>query len=264
MGNGCRAFELLDRGPIDMPIAAHRIRRPARLLAVASLWLALVALTAALPGAAYGQGGASPDARASEGARGGRSVYRVRRIELRYAGPAADLPPVGALRSTPVTLQRRGEAWHAPDGEGPTVTRPIDELADLAPHRFHGTALRAISLAIVGALNDRGYIGVTARPDPSQIGPDGRDRRAGSATMRFLINVARVARRRTLASGDRVDPERGINHPAHERIKTYSPLRRGEPVRPPHRNVNVSHIPAEGPWTAFFSPACPASSPATC
>jgi len=160
-----------------------------------------------------------------------RYLYPVQRFTLRYDGPAADLPTIDNLRRTPVTLQRRGDAWHAPDGKGPTVTRPLRELAELQPRRYHGSALRAVALALVQNLNDRGYIGVTARPAANDIGPRGDDRRADDRDMTILIDVARVARRRTLASGKRLPADKGINHPDHERIKTYSPLRRGEPVR---------------------------------
>lgn len=250
-----------------MASVSFRIRRPVPTRPSRPAALALLAALTLLPAGravAQAQPEPAPDAPSHAEATGTMpSVYPVRRFDLRYDGPSADLPSTSALRDTPVTLQRRDGVWRAPDGQGPTVTRPVREMAELAPHRFHGSALRAVCLAVVEALNERGYIGVTVSPDPDQIDAAGRDQRADAATMTLLIDVARVARRRTLASGDRVPDDQGINHPAHERIKTYSPLRRGEPVRKdyidrylhwlnrhPGRRVDVALGPATEPGDA--------------
>ena len=69
-------------------------------------------------------------------------------------------------------------------------------------------------------------MGIYVAPDPAQISPSGEDLRPpGRTTLRIVITTALVSGVRTLAYGDRVDPAKRVNHPAHRRIIEHSPLK---------------------------------------
>jgi len=193
-------------------------------------------------------------------------AYPVSTINLRYAIESDELPPVSALQTTAVRLLRVPTGYAAPRRGADNVAVRVGNIGKLGVTPFHGSALQEIARELVARFNEMGLIGVYVRPSPEQIGNTGRDLRPeGQTELTMIIYTAHVAQIRTLASGQRVPVEDGINHAKHSRIITRSPVQRGDLVdkseldryiaflnRHPGRRVDVALGPGDEPGGAVL------------
>ena len=172
--------------------------------------------------AAAGQTGAQPlpEALETDG-----PVFEVERFGLRYAlGPHPELPRVRRLLRLEVELGQTNTGFVAPREGVPTVSFALQDVQDRPLESYHASAVQVILETIFGALNKRGIGGVFVGPDPQDIDAAGKDvRPENRRTLRILITVAVVTELRTLASGDRIEPDERLDHPAHHRIAERSP-----------------------------------------
>jgi len=208
-------------------------------------------------------------------------AFRIDRFEVRYADETAEQPvPVDDLGMTRVSLGLAESGWVPPRNGLDRRVIGLDEV-DLAEryedNRFHASAIRRISSALVNRMNDAGLIGVWVEPETGGLAEEG-------GVLDLRIHMARADDVRTLASGDRVETEDRVNHPAHDRIRAGSPVIPGGPDREgdhldkrqidryvkwlsrhPGRRVDVAVAPSDGggvsldylvqenkPWTAYF------------
>jgi len=172
--------------------------------------------------------GMPPLSTRSESVDGG--VYYVAwPFEIMYSSPHRELPPASSFEWIRVALTADEYGW-TDAGDSHVVT--LAELNEAGPMRYDASAILAIGNAIGGHLVAQDLVGVGVQPLPAQIpssGPDaGADLRGDRTELTLVVTVGRVAEVRTVASGDRVDDEARINHPAHQRIADRSPLKAGE------------------------------------
>lgn len=152
--------------------------------------------------------------------------YTVGRFELDYLRDHPDLPPTERYEQVEVALGRADEGWLAPHGEAEAVAVTIGELAADEPRQYSAQAIQRILEALHEAIT---YHGVSVAPDPRDIGEQGQDLRDSPEVLRIIITVGRVTELRTVAAGERIDPDERVNHPAHERIRQRSPLQPADP-----------------------------------
>ena len=120
---------------------------------------------------------------------------------------------------------------------------PVNIAALEGSINFHGSAIRAVAGGIVGKFNEMGIIGVFVAPDPAQIDSNGRDMRpAGDASLRLVIHTATLGKMRTIASGDRVPADQGIDHPKHRRIIEHAPLHSGDLLNKAELDRYIYHL----------------------
>ena len=163
-----------------------------------------------------------PEALESDG-----PVFVIDRFGIRYVhGAHPQLPRVRRLLRLEVELGRTASGYVAPRQGVPTVSRTLDEVEARPEEPYHASAVQTILETILGYFVERGYAGVYVGPDPQDIDATGRDLRPGPRkALRILITTALVTEVRTLASGDRIDPQVRLDHPAHRRIGERSPIR---------------------------------------
>lgn len=159
--------------------------------------------------------------------------YPVSAIKLEYSREHPGHPSLHDVRSVRVELVRTAEGLIAPrKGDKATAFRmwDFDKLDNV---NFYGSAIRKLSVSIVGHFNDMGIIGVFVGPDPNQINSRGEDLRpAGDTSLTLIIRTAVISEIRTLASGDRIDVEDRINNPAHARLARNLPIQIGDGIHP--------------------------------
>jgi len=149
----------------------------------------------------------------------------VDRFELGYKQASDGLPTIDDLMQVPIALGLAGDVAVAPAGDVTPWQIRLAEVPGQAVHSFHHTAIRAIDSQILAKLHERNIVGVIVQPHPDDIDAAGVDLRPpGVATLRLVIRVARVARIRTTAVGDRIPDDERTNHPAHERLRRLSPV----------------------------------------
>jgi hemolysin activation/secretion protein len=154
-------------------------------------------------------------------------AYTVGRFDIAYGQTNPDLPPIEVFESLQVRLGEVASGYVAPREGVPTVTLRLDEVPYLSRQVFYASAIGRIDAAIVEHLQGRELLAVFAQPDPEDIHPEtGEDLRdADRTTLRLVVWVGMVRELRTLAVGERIDAEHRVNHPAHRRIREYSPIR---------------------------------------
>lgn len=160
-------------------------------------------------------------------------VFTITGIELQYVRENPDHPSTASLLETEVPLGLADSGYVAPRENADPVSVRLNEIPDLPTHRFHASALQRILEALRDELIDRGLMGIFVAPDPSQIDETGRDLRSpGDTTLRLLITTGIVTEMRTLASGDRINPEERVNHPLHRPLLERSPIQLNDGEEP--------------------------------
>ncbi|MEZ4333985.1 MAG: hypothetical protein R3F35_19705 [Myxococcota bacterium] len=152
-------------------------------------------------------------------------VYRVGALELRYAAPHPDQPPLDPLTPVVVELARREQGYAAPS-EGESTER-VEVGAPGGPVvPLEASGLARVFAALVERLNAEGLYGIDVRPAPEDIDVTTEaDRRPADRTaLAVVVFTGRVARVRTIAIGDRVDGDWRIDNTLHESIRLESPL----------------------------------------
>lgn len=246
-------------------------------------------LILALPDPARAAAGASTAGRfsATEG-----PVYLIGSVELRYAEPHPEHPPLEDVLDVDLALGEAADGYVGPRRGGQNVWFRLTEIAEGPPIRVYATGVRELNEQIVDELNRRGLIGVYVAPRADDIEPDtGRDLRdPGDTALHLLVYTGRAQGLRTFASGSRVGERERIDNSAHAMVARHSPVQpagvggRGEGDllrreqldeylallnRHPGRHVDVTFTPSrtpggvyldylvaeDKPWTAYMQVA---------
>ncbi len=171
----------------------------------------------------------------SDGAR-----FPVGRIDVAYRVNMASQPSLAEVRGVFVPLGRTADGYVAWRPGLPMVTRRIQDIGIAGPEYFHASALRRINEKIVEFYNNHGFIGVYVAPDVRDINQEGKDLRPqGQVNLRLVITPAQVKGVRTIASGERIDPAKRIQNPAHAMVREQSPVKPGEMV---NKNVVDDYV----------------------
>jgi len=156
-------------------------------------------------------------------------VFPVGRLELDYARPHPDQPPLDSLLPVEVELRRTALGWAAPvEGEA------TDSLSIGGPDspvvRLEASGLARVLRELVSRIHDRGLYGVDVRPSDRDIDLESeQDLRPPERTaLEIVVRVGRIDQVRTLAVGDRIQDDWKIDHPLHAGIRRQSPLKPAE------------------------------------
>ncbi|MBM44187.1 MAG: hypothetical protein CMJ36_04140 [Phycisphaerae bacterium] len=156
-------------------------------------------------------------------------AYGVSTFGLKWNHSHPDLPSMDSLLSMPIALTRTPEGWIGPR-PGHVVVTSLGELNAAGGGTFWSSALGTISTNLSAKLIQDGLMGVFVTVDQSQISAAadslGQDLRQGwNLELDYIMTVGRISEVRTVAAGDRLDSDAGINNPVHQRIIDESPLK---------------------------------------
>lgn len=151
-------------------------------------------------------------------------VFRVGSLELRYATPHPDQPPLDGLVPIEVELRATEQGFAAPRDDEPSQKVVVG--GDGEPVELEASGLARVLAAVVGRLNAMGLYGVDVRPAADDIDPETeRDLRpAGRTALAIDVHTGRIAKIRTIAVGDRIKSDWKIDNTLHEKIRLDSPL----------------------------------------
>ncbi len=150
--------------------------------------------------------------------------YPVSDITIVYAREHPGLPAVSEVMSVPVDLVRTSQGFIAPRADLPGTRVRLWDLRGMQDAYLYGSALRKIAVSIVADFNRQGLVGVFVGPDPAQINTRGEDLRGGNTSLTFIVRTAVISEVRSMAAGDRFQPEERINNPAHARLVRNLPI----------------------------------------
>lgn len=109
----------------------------------------------------------------------------------------------------------------------------LGDLPQIENARFTDAGLAAVSPAVVQRLKDLGLVGVYVTPDPTQFRvEEGRvvdTRQPGDTTLVLEVTTGQITGVRTIGQGERLDPDKNIDSPVHQRLRDHSPVKAGEP-----------------------------------
>ena len=156
-------------------------------------------------------------------------VYGVSNFELKWNHQHPDLPSMESLLSMPLALTKTSEGWIGPRTDHVVMTS-LNEINAAGGGTFWSSALGTISTTLSANLIQDGLMGVFVTVDQAQISASadslGQDLRTEwDLNLTYIMTVGRISEVRTVATGDRVDSEEGINNPVHKRILKNSPLK---------------------------------------
>jgi len=154
----------------------------------------------------------------------------VSRFVLGYAKEHPQHSDIAPMADIPIVLGKTDKGYVAPRPGVAEVTLRLDQYKPAKAEAFFASAIRRINESIVEAYNRQGLVGVFVAPSDEDIDSlTGKDKRSADQTpLRLLVWTAPVSRIRTLASGERIAPEKRIDNPAHARIAKNSPIHEGE------------------------------------
>lgn len=174
--------------------------------------------------------------------------YPISRFVIEYSTPNSTLPdPDDVLRSARVTLGIGAGGYVEPREGVATVTLHVSDIADEPMRRFNLLAVSAVVQAVFDEYKRRGIIGVVVdaggdihlrmrrNPQTGQYELDTSDPDAGrdlrpqnrpdaQTELRLVVHTGVVSQVRTIASGDRIDPDQRLNNVRHARIREGSPV----------------------------------------
>lgn len=151
-------------------------------------------------------------------------TYAVSELEIAYALDHPQLPPIEELLDIEIVLAQTDDGKYVSWRPGMEQVRTT--LGEFPDGTHYASSIVLVSRAIVAEFSRRGFMGVYVGPDAEQINNQGKDiRKDGNKVMRMVIRVGVVSSARTIAAGERVDPEERINHPLHDRLLKQSPVR---------------------------------------
>ena len=161
-------------------------------------------------------------------------VFRISRLHLRYLREHPAQPETTSLMNAPLTLAPTVSGWIVPRAEhlesDRLVTRSLREWSDAPADSYHGSAVQAMILTVLGELRKSDLLGLRVIPDPDDITEEGQDLRGTRDHLTLLMITGVLSDVRTVGSGDRVaeggeiEPTERINHPRHARILKNSPV----------------------------------------
>ena len=155
------------------------------------------------------------------------TAFPITGFTYTYTRPHPDLPPVETFDDIIVQLVRLSSGYVARKNEGTPVR--LGDLGADGPVTLYQSAITACEFAIVDWFESQSIVGVFITPNPDAIDAPAQgpweDFRDGTTTFPLDIYTAKVARVRTIASGERVKTEQRLDSPVHARIRLHSPLR---------------------------------------
>lgn len=202
-----------------------------------------VALVAAIAGLAapIAPAWARQEPAAQETAAPQTPEFQVSEFILNFDRETPGLPTTDELLAeSTVNLNHVADSITTGDPDASPITiAALNESLRAAPAKFSRQALEAVNRSIVRALRARGYIGVLVATSPDDLSIDVQDpaaelaapanlwtdlRPGSSGPIRIAVYTARVVQVRTVASGDRVPADKGVDNPTHARIRENSPI----------------------------------------
>ena len=150
--------------------------------------------------------------------------FQINDFEIRYTIPSPDLPPIASLLPISVKLTPTPDGYKEPgQGEEAQVVQIGGPQASAA---YQPSALAVISQSLLARLHEQDLIGVYVRPSGQDIDINKEKdlRPAGDETLHIDIWVGRIKDVRTVALGNRLGREWRVDNPAHQAIRSYSPL----------------------------------------
>jgi len=174
-------------------------------------------------------------------------VFLVSRFIPQYLRDHPQLPPLDDVLNLQVRLAE-GPSGYAAAREGtPAVVVKLRDLNSDTSKPYHASAIQRILERVRDHYNAKSFMGVYVAPDPFEIDENGKDLRAVGATdLHLIITVGTVTELRTLASGERVNPDRRVNADEHALVRRQSPLQppkaaaNGAATAPAVANVNAA------------------------
>jgi len=246
---GRRKLQCLRGGVIE---CGREASRPARELSRSAVKV-ILALYLCFGWAAECPGQSGVEQITADPVRDGRS-FKITEFILEYEQEHPQLPPlaevlqlevelvqaadgyIGAREGLPaVMLQSGGGRLSAAPERAPTVKFKLAEAPRLPIQVFYSSAINQICQSLVNYFHGQDIFGVYVRPHEEDFFEERdaagkviavQDIRGPERTaLRLVIWVGVVREARTIASGRRFGLEERINHPAHERIISHSPVR---------------------------------------
>lgn len=154
-------------------------------------------------------------------------AYGISSFQLRYLTDNAGHPSLDDVALAPVTLTPTPQGWVAPRPGLPVETRALKDWNAATPQPFHASAVQRVLESVRDYFSNREYLGIYVAPDPTQIGDNGEDLRPADMTrLRVVVTLGVVTQVRSLAQGQRLDPQQRIDHPLHRYILEQSPVTR--------------------------------------
>lgn len=151
--------------------------------------------------------------------------YLIDEVSLQYLVPHDGMPSAESLMQLPIELLQTPEGLVAPRVGLPTVRLTLTQLSDGQTRVVYGSGIIAIGRSLIEELKRHGIVGVQTQVDPAEplVEADAGGQATPTALRLQLIYV--VAHEvKTIASGDRINPERRIDNPLHARIRRNSPV----------------------------------------
>lgn len=151
--------------------------------------------------------------------------YVVSSVVLEFERLVPGLPDVQELlATTEVELAIGEDGYEAPREGLQRVRLRLQDLPELEQQRFHASAIRTLSQAVVSELNQRGYVDIHVAPTLGQFSATGRDLRPTNALdLKLGLRFGQITGVTTTTAGARFGD--GETHPvAHERILRLSPI----------------------------------------
>jgi hypothetical protein len=157
-------------------------------------------------------------------------AYMVSQFVLAYAKEHPQHSDIAPIADIPIILGKTDKGYVAPRPGVAEVTLRLDQYKPAQAEAFFASAILRIDESIVEAFNRQGLVGVVAAPNDEDIeSRTGKDKRAaGNTALRLAVWTAPVSGVRTLASGERIAPEKRIDNPAHAQIARNSPVHKGD------------------------------------
>lgn len=100
-------------------------------------------------------------------------------------------------------------------------------LSDLQQaEQFSAGAIQAVLQAIFAYFHDLDFLAIRVKLADNEVDIAGRaDRRDGRTVLKVQIIIGRVTELRSLARGNRIDPQKRVDNPKHKRILDHSPFK---------------------------------------
>lgn len=158
------------------------------------------------------------------------TLFTITKVEIVYLYPSPGQPSVESLLRATIRVKRTADGYEpAAEGENAGRVLALSDVGTLPYPNFTGRALQLFSVGVATSLKQAGLVGVYVAPDPGQFGVEQGvvvDRRApGDTSLRLLVTTGTVTKMRTVALGERIEPEKTIDNPLHARIIEQSPVR---------------------------------------
>jgi hypothetical protein len=170
---------------------------------------------------------------------------QVSRFIPQYLRDNPKLPPLDDVLNLEVRLVDGPDGYAVPREGAPAAVVKLRDLSSDAPRPYHASAIQKILERVRDHFNAQNYMGVYVAPDPFEIDENGKDLRApGKTDLHLVITVGTVTELRTLASGERVNPDRRVNADEHARVAVSRRCNRRR-ARAPTRAVAAT-VPAAG------------------